>query len=135
LISPFIAAFVYEVIKIYPFFNNPTVIKYQGVAFGLFAILVAVAPGLELPRIPTSKRSSERNRSHSPVSQRLEGGATGPIQPSTQLLAQTVVYSDRTAGQGPPRPAGSRSNGSPSNGSGSNGNQVGRTRSGAGRRS
>lgn len=62
LISPFIAAFVFSVIKIYPFFDSHNVIKYQGVAFGILAIAVAVAPGVEFRSLGISKRSSERGK-------------------------------------------------------------------------
>ena len=48
LFSPFLAAALFQVIKIYSPFNDPTFIKYEGVLFGLLAIGVAVAPGLGL---------------------------------------------------------------------------------------
>jgi branched-subunit amino acid ABC-type transport system permease component len=110
LISPFIAAFLYEVIKIYPFFDNETVLKYQGVAFGLLAIMVAVAPGIQAGRLATSRRSSERDRS--PVTQRLDDRRLGPIQPSALALGPPVYRSGRSPSNG------SLSNGSSSNGAG-----------------
>ena len=48
LFSPFLAATLFQVIKIYSPFNDPSFIKYEGVVFGLLAIAVAVAPGLGL---------------------------------------------------------------------------------------
>jgi ABC-type branched-subunit amino acid transport system permease subunit len=56
--SPLIAAFVFEVMKIYPPLTNATVAEYQGVAFGLLAIAVAVFPGIKLPTL--TSRAIER---------------------------------------------------------------------------
>ncbi len=46
ILSPLVAAFVYQVIKIYPPFDHPTMIEYRGVMFGALAILVAIWPAL-----------------------------------------------------------------------------------------
>ena len=43
-----IAAFLFEVIKIYRPFSNAWFTKYEGVFFGLGALAVAVAPGMRL---------------------------------------------------------------------------------------
>ncbi|MCW2616089.1 MAG: hypothetical protein JWN08_3083 [Frankiales bacterium] len=82
VLSPFIAAAVFQVIKIYPPFNDPTVLKYQGVAFGLIAIGVAVAPALK--GFATGQRGNERD-GRSPVGERMEAvGPTLPVQPSAR---------------------------------------------------
>lgn len=49
LVSPVLAAFIFEVAKIYPPLTNSTVAEYQGVGFGLLALGVAVLPGITLP--------------------------------------------------------------------------------------
>jgi branched-subunit amino acid ABC-type transport system permease component len=59
LLSPFLAAFLYQVVKIYPPFSDPTFIKYQGAIFGALALLVALAPGMNLGRL-VGKRGYER---------------------------------------------------------------------------
>lgn len=89
LFGPFLAAFLYEVIKIYPFFNRPEVIKYQGVAFGLLAILVAVAPAITIKRVGNGKRASERDGGSSPVGERSEErqARTRPLQPTRRPKA------------------------------------------------
>lgn len=69
LLSPVIAAFVFAVLKIYSPFDDPTVVKYQGVGFGLLAILVAVAPGIRGFRM--TKRLQAREHA-GPVASRKE---------------------------------------------------------------
>ncbi|HEX3793613.1 MAG TPA: ABC transporter permease [Acidimicrobiales bacterium] len=49
ILSPFIAAFVYQVTKIYPFFRDPNVVKWEGVVFGALAIGVAIVPAITVP--------------------------------------------------------------------------------------
>lgn len=78
LLAPFLAAFLYQVVKIYPGFNDPTVIKYQGAIFGLLAVAVAIGPGLNL-RI-RGKRAAERD-GRGPIAERLEETAAKVIQP------------------------------------------------------
>jgi len=65
ILSPFIAAFLYQVLQVYPFFRDATVLKYDGVAFGILAIGVAVWPGLG--SIRSSGRAQERDQRGSPV--------------------------------------------------------------------
>ena len=48
ILSPVIAAFFFEVVKLYRPFNSPWFAKYEGVFFGLGALAVAVAPGMRL---------------------------------------------------------------------------------------
>jgi hypothetical protein len=66
ILSPILAAFAFQVVKIYPPFDDPTMIKYRGVMFGALAIFVAVAPALHFNNI-MGKRGKERDE---------EGGGT-----------------------------------------------------------
>jgi branched-subunit amino acid ABC-type transport system permease component len=50
ILSPILAAIVYQVIKIYSPFDKHWAIEYRGVGFGLLAIFVAIAPALNLGR-------------------------------------------------------------------------------------
>jgi ABC-type branched-subunit amino acid transport system permease subunit len=67
LISPVIAAFVFEVARVYRPFTSAFFTSYEGVMFGLAAIGVAVVPGMRLP-VP-GRRSRERV-GRSPVASR-----------------------------------------------------------------
>jgi branched-subunit amino acid ABC-type transport system permease component len=67
LFSAFLAAFVFEVLRIYPLFRDPAVIEWQGVAFGAAAILVAVLPETGSLRLP--RRAADRI-GHSPIAER-----------------------------------------------------------------
>jgi ABC-type branched-subunit amino acid transport system permease subunit len=58
LISPLIAAFVYEVLKVYRPFSEAVFTKYEGVGFGVLAIWVAVVPGIAALRV--SRRAAAR---------------------------------------------------------------------------
>jgi branched-subunit amino acid ABC-type transport system permease component len=60
ILSPILAAFAFQVVKIYPPFDDPTMIKYRGVMFGALAIFVAVAPALNLGSL-LGKRGKERD--------------------------------------------------------------------------
>jgi branched-subunit amino acid ABC-type transport system permease component len=88
LFSPFLAAFLYEVVKIYPGFNNPTVIKYQGAIFGIVAMVVALAPGFGSIRVP--RRSQER-ADRSPVTSRSDEAVTGVAAVAAAVAAPGVV--------------------------------------------
>jgi ABC-type branched-subunit amino acid transport system permease subunit len=46
ILSPVIAAFVFEVLRLYKPFNDSFFVSYEGVFFGLLAIGVAVAPAI-----------------------------------------------------------------------------------------
>jgi branched-subunit amino acid ABC-type transport system permease component len=61
VVSPVVAAIVFEVLKVYKPFSDTGFQKYEGVGFGLLAIAVAVAPALTLPR--NGKRLAARARS------------------------------------------------------------------------
>ena len=76
--SPLLAAFLFQVVKIYPGFDNPTYLKYQGVIFGTLALLVAIAPGLNIRKL--GQRASERGGT-SPVSARYDVTPVRAIQP------------------------------------------------------
>lgn len=58
ILSPLLAAVVFVVLKIYPPFDSPTFISYQGVLFGAIAIGVAVVPGIS--GIPLRGRGTAR---------------------------------------------------------------------------
>ena len=67
LLSPVIAAFVYEVVKIYPPFSDSWFVNYEGAVFGVAAIAVAVLPGMRLAS--GGRRAIERD-GRSPVGER-----------------------------------------------------------------
>ena len=67
LLSPVIAAFVFEVVKVYLPSSNSWLTNYEGAFFGLAAIAVAVAPGMNLSFF--GRRARERE-GRSPVSSR-----------------------------------------------------------------
>ncbi len=69
ILSPVIAAFLFEVIKIYPPFNRPWFSRYEGVFFGLGALAVAVAPGMHLH---FAGRRTAAREGRSPVASRAE---------------------------------------------------------------
>jgi branched-subunit amino acid ABC-type transport system permease component len=97
LLGPFLAAFFYQVVKIYPGFNDPTAIKYQGVLFGLLAIGVAVAPGLNLSVRGMGKRARERDGG-GPVAERFEAEPAKAIQPVRRPKAAAHVLVPSGAG-------------------------------------
>jgi branched-subunit amino acid ABC-type transport system permease component len=68
ILSPLIAAFLFEVLKVYKPFTEPFFQNYEGVVFGLLAIAVAVGPALKLRS--TGKRVKERT-TRSPVKDRV----------------------------------------------------------------
>jgi branched-subunit amino acid ABC-type transport system permease component len=75
IFSAIVAAFIFEVLKIYRPFNGGFFTKYEGVVFGVLAIGVAVAPAVNGLRL--GKRGRQRE-GRSPVKDRdqllLEGG-------------------------------------------------------------
>ena len=73
ILSPILAAFAFQVVKIYPPFDDPTMIKYRGVMFGALAIFVAIAPALNLGSL-LGTRGRERDDEHmgSALRERLE---------------------------------------------------------------
>ena len=84
ILSPLLAAFAFQVVKIYPPFDNPTMIEYRGVMFGALAIFVAIAPALNLGSL-MGKRGQERDPEiagggGNPIRERIDAS---PIRPVT----------------------------------------------------
>jgi ABC-type branched-subunit amino acid transport system permease subunit len=70
ILASVIAAVLYEVLKGYV--TNSFFVRYEGVAFGVLAILVACAPGMSSARLFTrAARASDREPRLSPVTSRL----------------------------------------------------------------
>jgi branched-subunit amino acid ABC-type transport system permease component len=69
ILSPVIAAFLFEVVKIYRPFTSEWFSKYEGLFFGLGALLVAVVPGM---RLHFSGRRTAARDGRSPVASRAE---------------------------------------------------------------
>lgn len=69
ILSPLLAALVFEVLKVYPPFSGAFFVRYEGVGFGALAIVVAVAPSITGMRV--SRRTAER-QARTPVSARIE---------------------------------------------------------------
>jgi ABC-type branched-subunit amino acid transport system permease subunit len=59
IISPLIAAFVFQILKLYRPFSGSFFTRYQGVGFGLLAIAVAVGPAIGAVR--TGRRAAGRH--------------------------------------------------------------------------
>jgi branched-subunit amino acid ABC-type transport system permease component len=59
VLSPLLAAFAFQVVKIYPPFDYSKMIQYRGVMFGALAILVAIWPALNLGAL-MGRRARER---------------------------------------------------------------------------
>ncbi|MBA3745359.1 ABC transporter permease [Sporichthya sp.] len=101
ILSPILAAFAFQVIKIYPPFDDPTMIKYRGVMFGALAIFVAVAPALNLNTL-LGTRGKERALD-------AEGGGGGssvrdrldvtPVRPVTiRTVEEPVLLGSKGSG-------------------------------------
>lgn len=58
LLSPIVAAVLFEIIKVYRPFNEAWFTSYEGLLFGVAALAVAVGPGIG--KLHVSKRSQER---------------------------------------------------------------------------
>jgi branched-subunit amino acid ABC-type transport system permease component len=70
LLSPVLAAFLFEVVKIYRPFSSSWFASYEGVFFGVGALAVAVAPGINLS---FSSRRTAAREGRSPVASRGQG--------------------------------------------------------------
>ncbi len=81
LLSPIIAAFIFEVLKIYGPFTASWFEKYEGAFFGLAAIGVAVVPGISVSI--RGRRHNER-AGRSPVTSRADRPGIEPSLPSLQ---------------------------------------------------
>lgn len=84
ILSPVIAAFLFEVVKIYRPFTRPWFSHYEGVFFGVGALAVAVAPGMHLHF--AGRRTAARDAVPSPVAPRC---------PNTPRFALRPVGPDR----------------------------------------
>lgn len=81
LLSPVIAAFVFEVVRVYRPFNTAWFASYEGVFFGVAAIAVAVVPGINLPvfgRRVSEREGSSPVASRGRISLRARGGGAYP---------------------------------------------------------
>jgi hypothetical protein len=81
ILSPVIAAFLFEVIKIYRPFSNAWFSKYEGVFFGLGALAVAVIPGM---RLSFAGRRTAARDGRSPVTTRARLAIPPPVRVSSQ---------------------------------------------------
>jgi branched-subunit amino acid ABC-type transport system permease component len=68
ILSPVIAAFLFEVIKVYRPFSGSWFSKYEGLFFGVGALAVAVVPGM---RLSFAGRRTAARDGRSPVADRL----------------------------------------------------------------
>jgi ABC-type branched-subunit amino acid transport system permease subunit len=84
ILSPLLAAVVFEVSKAYPPFDNESFVKYEGVIFGALAILVAVWPALNFGGL-VGRRGRERQEGAGPIRERL---SPTPVQPVTIRLPE-----------------------------------------------
>jgi branched-subunit amino acid ABC-type transport system permease component len=78
VLSPLLAAVVFEVSKVYPPFDKQSFVKWEGVLFGASAILVAIWPALNFSRLSGGTRARERDQATGPVRARL---STTPVSP------------------------------------------------------
>jgi branched-subunit amino acid ABC-type transport system permease component len=81
ILSPVIAAFLFEVVKVYSPFNGVWFGKYEGVFFGVGALAVAVVPGM---RLSFAGRRTAAREGRSPVASR----ALSPLSPATRVSNQ-----------------------------------------------
>lgn len=86
IFAPFLAAFLFQVVKTYPGFSDPGVLKYQGVVFGALAIFAMIAPGLHLGRL--GKRTHERE-GRTPITSRHDP------EPVTTMRARQLELAGR----------------------------------------
>ncbi len=80
ILSPIIAAFLFEVVKIYRPFSSAWFSKYEGVFFGVGALAVAVAPGM---RLSLSGRRTAAREGRSPVASRSQLALPPPVRVSS----------------------------------------------------
>jgi len=81
ILSPVIAALLFEVVKIYRPFSNAWFSKYEGVFFGLGALAVAVVPGM---RFSFAGRRTAARDGRSPVTNRTRLALPPPVRVSGQ---------------------------------------------------
>jgi branched-subunit amino acid ABC-type transport system permease component len=85
LSSPFFAAFVFETIKIYPFFGGAFFQRWEGVLFGVLAIFVAVKGGLGSQPVAVGRRGAARLTGGT-ARDRLRQEPARPVQPAERVL-------------------------------------------------
>ena len=100
ILSPLLAAFAFQVVKIYPPFDDPTMIKYRGVMFGALAIFVAVAPAINLGALMGNRgkeRVPEIGSSYgSAVRDRLDATTVRPV--TIRTIEEPVVLGSKGPG-------------------------------------
>jgi ABC-type branched-subunit amino acid transport system permease subunit len=98
ILSPLLAAFAFQVVKIYPPFDDPTMIKYRGVMFGALAILIAIWPALNLGGL-LGRRARERQdpEAGSRLQDRLDVASARPmVQPHDRAPVLTGAGGTRS---------------------------------------
>jgi branched-subunit amino acid ABC-type transport system permease component len=83
ILSPVIAAFLFEVVKVYRPFSGAWFAKYEGVFFGLGALTVALSPGM---RLSFAGRRTSAREGRSPVTSR----ARLALPPSVRVSSQAT---------------------------------------------
>jgi len=78
-----VAAFLFEVVKLYRPFNMPWFAKYEGVLFGLGALAVAVAPGM---RLSFAGRRTAAREGRSPVANRARLAVPPPVRVASEAV-------------------------------------------------
>jgi ABC-type branched-subunit amino acid transport system permease subunit len=96
ILSPILAAFAFQVIKIYPPFDDPTMIKYRGVMFGALAIFVAISPAINLGRLLGRRGQERAEAGSSVVADRLD---LTPVRPATiRTVEEPVLVGSKGSG-------------------------------------
>jgi branched-subunit amino acid ABC-type transport system permease component len=60
VLSPIVAAVLYQVIRVYPPFDTKTFIDYQGVIFGVAAVVIAILPATDFKKLRTAIGAESR---------------------------------------------------------------------------
>jgi branched-subunit amino acid ABC-type transport system permease component len=92
ILSPLLAATVFEVVKVYPPFDYGNFIKYQGVIFGALAILVAIWPALNFRGLLGTRGQERVESGGGPLHERE---VDPPVRPVTIRIPELEL-----AGQG-----------------------------------
>jgi branched-subunit amino acid ABC-type transport system permease component len=95
VLSPIIAASLYQLLTLYGPFASDNFIKTQGIYFGAAALLVAITPGLGVGRLGTDQRSQSRDGAGlgGQFAQRLDPvRPPAPIQPRRPQAAKVGRY-------------------------------------------
>ncbi|MGQ0466718.1 MAG: branched-chain amino acid ABC transporter permease [Sporichthyaceae bacterium] len=102
ILSPLLAAVAFQIVKIYPPFDDPTAIKYRGVAFGALAILVAIWPAINWGRLTSGLRAQQRLDTPGPGGggRADYGEEVRPIKVVDDLSERVLVGSGTGGGKG-----------------------------------